>query len=200
MVSVKFYAVKNGRKPGIYESWAECFEQVNGFSNAIYKSFTSKLEAEIFMGSEKVTSKRINDSQSVIAYVDGSFDSRSKYYSYGLVLFVNGQVITQKEKFNDVNLVAMRNVAGEIIGSTEAMEYCIKNGYSSLIIYYDYSGIEKWCSGEWKANKIGTIAYKKYYDSIKDKLEVDFRKVKSHSGDIYNDLADKLAKEVLGLI
>ena len=200
MVSVKFYAVKNGRKPGIYESWAECFEQVNGFSNAIYKSFTSKLEAEIFMGSEKVTSKRINDSQSVIAYVDGSFDSRSKYYSYGLVLFVNGQVITQKEKFNDVNLVAMRNVAGEIIGATEAMEYCIKNGYSSLIIYYDYSGIEKWCSGEWKANKIGTIAYKKYYDSIKDKLEVDFRKVKSHSGDIYNDLADKLAKEVLGLI
>ncbi|CUN11095.1 ribonuclease H1 domain-containing protein [Turicibacter sanguinis] len=199
-MSVKFYAVKNGRKPGIYESWAECFEQVNGFSNAIYKSFTSKLEAEIFMGSEKVTSKRINDSHSVIAYVDGSFDSRSKYYSYGLVLFVNGQVITQKEKFNDVNLVAMRNVAGEIIGATEAMEYCIKNGYSSLIIYYDYSGIEKWCSGEWKANKIGTIAYKKYYDSIKDKLEVDFRKVKSHSGDIYNDLADKLAKEVLGLI
>ena len=27
----KFYAVKEGKKPGIYMSWDECKEQVNGY-------------------------------------------------------------------------------------------------------------------------------------------------------------------------
>ena len=34
-------------------------------------------------------------------------------------------------------------------------------------------------------------------DSIKDKLNVKFIKVKAHSGIEYNEEADKLAKEVL---
>ena len=28
----KFYAVKEGKKPGIYHTWDECKEQVNGYS------------------------------------------------------------------------------------------------------------------------------------------------------------------------
>ena len=32
-----FYVVNNGRKPGIYKTWAECKEQVHGFSNAVFK-------------------------------------------------------------------------------------------------------------------------------------------------------------------
>ncbi|KAK4982074.1 hypothetical protein LTR66_009500, partial [Elasticomyces elasticus] len=31
---LKFYAVRVGREPGIYHSWAECLEQVQGFRNA----------------------------------------------------------------------------------------------------------------------------------------------------------------------
>ena len=33
----KYYAVKNGRKPGIYSSWDECKKQVEKFKGAIYK-------------------------------------------------------------------------------------------------------------------------------------------------------------------
>lgn len=43
----KFYAVKKGRKEGIYTSWNECKEQVNGFPNALYKSFATYEEAKI---------------------------------------------------------------------------------------------------------------------------------------------------------
>ena len=35
----KYYAVKNGKVPGIYETWAECSEMVKGYSGAEYKSF-----------------------------------------------------------------------------------------------------------------------------------------------------------------
>ena len=45
----KFYAVKEGRIPGIYLNWEECKAQVNGYSGAVYKSFSSKSEAHSFM-------------------------------------------------------------------------------------------------------------------------------------------------------
>ena len=79
------------------------------------------------------------------------------------------------------------------------MRYCIENGIPEIDIYYDYMGIEKWCTGEWQANKPGTISYRDYYNSIKNKLAVNFIKVKGHSGDKYNDLADLLAKKALGI-
>lgn len=45
----KYYAVREGRVRGIYDSWAACERQVKGYGGAIYKSFMSKQEAEAFM-------------------------------------------------------------------------------------------------------------------------------------------------------
>lgn len=45
-----FYAVKEGRVPGIYKTWAECQEQVSGFSGALFKGFETEQEALEFMG------------------------------------------------------------------------------------------------------------------------------------------------------
>ena len=49
----KFYAVKEGKKPGIYHTWDECKEQVNGYSGAVYKSFTNEEEAKAFIKKEE---------------------------------------------------------------------------------------------------------------------------------------------------
>ena len=46
----KFYAVKIGKTPGVYETWAECQNQINGFSGAVYKGFATKEEAIAFVG------------------------------------------------------------------------------------------------------------------------------------------------------
>ena len=48
----KYYAVKVGFKPGIYTTWSECSCQVNGFPGAEYKSFTTREEAEAYLGIE----------------------------------------------------------------------------------------------------------------------------------------------------
>jgi len=37
----KFYVVWKGKRPGIYESWADCKAQIEGFKGAQYKSFPS---------------------------------------------------------------------------------------------------------------------------------------------------------------
>ncbi|NLR10137.1 MULTISPECIES: ribonuclease H family protein [unclassified Levilactobacillus] len=47
----KYYAVRRGRKPGIYRTWPETQAQVSGFSGAQYKSFTTASAAEDFMQS-----------------------------------------------------------------------------------------------------------------------------------------------------
>jgi len=74
------------------------------------------------------------------------------------------------------------------------------NGIKSISIFYDYEGIQKWCNGDWKAKKEGTKRYVEFYKDASKLVDVDFIKVKGHSGDKYNDLADELAKKALGLI
>ena len=205
----KYYAVKSGRAPGIYETWDDCKKQVMGYSSAVYKSFTSLADAQEFMkGASAVAAGAApkDDTGRVICYVDGSFDKRTGRFSYGVVVLKdegNGNVAETAQfnkAFDEPDMAEMRNVSGEIYGSMAAMKWCLDNGVDDVVIYYDYEGIAKWALREWKANKKGTQAYVAYYDSIKDKLSVEFRKVKGHSGDKYNDMVDALAKSALGLL
>ena len=46
----KFYAVRKGRQPGVYNTWAECQAQTRGFSCAVFKSFPTMGEAKSFVG------------------------------------------------------------------------------------------------------------------------------------------------------
>lgn len=194
----KFYAVKKGRKPGIYKTWAECQQQISGFSGAVYKGFEHKEDAEDFIKGDSGQKKGSVETQAV-AYVDGSFNKLTKEFSYGAVIFYNGEELRFSQKYNDKNLAEMHNVAGEIKGAEAAMQYCLDNNIPSITIYHDYEGIAKWCSGEWQAKKAGTIAYADFYKKASAEVDIQFVKVKGHSGDKYNDIADMLAKEALGI-
>ncbi|GAA5859212.1 hypothetical protein JCM1840_003802 [Sporobolomyces johnsonii] len=46
-----YYAVRVGRKPGIYTTWDECNAQVNKFTAAKFKKFPTLAEAVAFVGS-----------------------------------------------------------------------------------------------------------------------------------------------------
>ncbi len=51
MATRKFYVVWEGRSPGIYDSWEECKDQIEGFPGAKYKAFASQDAAtEAFRG------------------------------------------------------------------------------------------------------------------------------------------------------
>lgn len=206
----KYYAVYAGRVPGIYTSWDACRAQVIGYKNAVYKSFQSEEEAKSFMtqcgnsGSSKTgtveafAQKPTKDT--VIAYVDGSFDtSQMDAFSYGMVVLTVDGEIQKSKKIVNREWAGMRNVAGEICGAKAAMQYAIDKGYRKVIIYHDYEGIAKWCQGIWKTNKEQTKSYKEFYEACREQIEIEFVKVTGHSGDHYNDCADLLAKKALGI-
>lgn len=221
----KFYGVKKGRVPGVYTSWDACKAQVMGFSGAIYKGFPTKAEAENFVGisaitedgqAEVFTEKRQimiesfqpdieyilqgKDKDTAVAYVDGSYHNGTKEFSYGAVIAYQGEEFHFSKKVDSKDLASMRNVAGEIKGAECAMQFAMDHKCKKIYIYHDYEGIARWCLGEWKTNKEGTKAYREFYLKASKEVEIHFVKVKGHSNDKYNDLADELAKQALGII
>lgn len=192
----KFYAVKQGKKTGIFNTWAECKAQVMGYSGAIYKSFPTKREAEYYLtGFEEA--KEDSAESEVVAYVDGSYDVKTGAFSYGALIFYQGETYEFAEKYAGDELASMRNVAGELKGAEKAMQFSLDHQAASLTIYHDYLGIAYWCTGAWQAKKPGTQAYQRFYTKVRESVDVTFVKVKGHSGDYYNDLVDLLAKKAL---
>ena len=188
----KFYAVKKGRQIGIYKSWDDCKKEVDGFKGAEFKSFSSLDDAKAYL------SEKDNYQKGYIAYVDGSYDDKNKTYSGGVVIIKDGKIIKQiSEKYDDEGDSKLRNVAGEIAGARLAIDFAIENNFNKITIYHDYMGIGKWACDEWKANLPLTKDYKEFIKESRKKLEIKFVKVKGHSGNKYNEMADKLARDVL---
>lgn len=195
----KFYAVRIGRDgAGIYDTWEQCKAQVHGVAGAVYKSFPTREEAEAFVQGGEV-SKKPSDWEGAVAYVDGSFDSASGDFACGAVLFLDGEELTFSERFTDRELASMHNVAGEIMGALTVIRYCLERGVKALEIHHDYEGVGRWAEGSWKANKPGTQRYAAECRAAAQSMELRFVKVKGHSGDKYNDMADALARKALGL-
>ena len=206
MAKKKVYAVRKGKTEGIFETWDECKAAVDGYSGAEYKSFSTKEEALAYLGKDGDTfvddisladSPELKENQ-VIAYVDGSFDESIGKYSFGCILILpDGEIVRESGNGDNPESIALRNVTGEMLGAMYAVKWSIVNGYSSVKICYDYSGIEMWAVGQWKAKNDLT---KKYADFMKENsknIEISFQKIAAHTGNKYNEEADKLAKTAL---
>ncbi len=218
----KIYAVKNGRKTGIFTSWDDCKSQVAGYPGAEYKGFNNVQDAASYLGVEASTietaiggssassagkaegSENSEFTKGVRAYVDGSYDISTGRYSCGVVMLridEDGNIKTRElnQAFDDEEAAKQRNVAGEIMGAKLAIDFCLRNNIDEVEIYHDYEGVGKWADDLWKANNPLTKAYKSYVAKARTRMKIRFVKVKAHAGNEYNEIADKLAKSALGI-
>ena len=99
----KFYAVRVGKKPGIYLTWDEAKVLVNGYPGAIYKSFKTREEAEEFMqGSGGYGSASVATSNTSMSNTSGE-------------IILNDSLVSKSDALRNLMNVEIKN-----IGNTQA--------------------------------------------------------------------------------
>ena len=218
MATKKYYSVKIGKNPGIYETWSECENQVKGFPGAKYKAFPTLIDAEKYLtcqeestesGAEAVDVDNINkmieneisnlNEDEIVAFVDGTYkDGKS---GFGVIILDKDKNETASYKSFTEGLspefLELRNVAAELEGVKDAVKGAISRKMKKITIFYDYEGIGNWADGSWKANNDITRQYVKFIQDSRAYIKISFIKVPAHSGVYYNEVADKLAKNSL---
>ncbi len=204
MAAKKVYAVKKGMLTGIFDTWEECKAAVDGFSGAEYKSFKTKEEACAYLGVECPSGESTmpdefpTEADSLVAYVDGSYEHSLLKYAFGCVfLLPDRRLLTEKGSGNNPDSAKLRNVTGEMLGAMFAVKWALKNGFRRIEIRYDYEGVEKWVTGAWKSKTDLTQKYAEAMRNWSGKIAISFTKVAAHTNVYYNEMADELAKSAL---
>ena len=219
MAKKKIYAVRKGHKTGLFETWAECQKATSGYSGAEFRGFTDREEAMAFLqmsttanvskDKEKEAAGIVEVPENmVIAYVDGSFEKSIGRYAFGCVILTPaGEEFRKSGSGCDPEGVKIRNVAGEMLGAMNAVQWAKEHEYPAVEIRYDYEGVEKWVTGVWRAKTPKGLLASLYElpnieghltkEEAAEQIKISFCKVAAHTGNHYNEEADQLAKSAL---
>ncbi len=131
-----------------------------------------------------------------VAFVDGSYDKHSKLFGSGIAHLVTlEEVKTYKVAGKDI--WDQWNIVGELEAAKYAIELAKGLNAKTVAIYHDLKNIGLWASGEWKAKNEYTQSYVKFIEEASESMEIVFIKVKGHSQNKYNDIADLMAEEAI---
>lgn len=207
----KFYAVRIGKCPGVYNTWKECQAQVMGYSGASYKSFPTFQEANNFVGvvdNAPIVNNPVGSiksySDEIHIYTDGSHQRAHIYLGIGAWTRYNGieyslSTSCSKELLNyyGITETSCSNPTAEFLAFAEVLRRftSINNDNIIIIFYCDYLGVQNWMSGAWQCKEryIGKIRDVCHYYLSLMKCKVEIRHVKGHSGVEGNEMADVLA-------
>ncbi len=143
---------------------------------------------------EKTVDTTLRDAECEYSvYVDGSF--MNQRVGYGAVIIRKNEPVF--EIFGEVKekILSSRNVVGELEAVKMSLQWLQQKKIKEVAIFYDYEGISKWVTGEWKANLPLTQQYAQ--EVRESKVRIHWHKVKSHSGNKWNDRADVLARKAI---
>ncbi len=173
----KYYVVWKGIKTGVFDTWAECNKQISGFTQAQYKSFLSKKEAEnAFEGSywnyvgknTKKTEVSFSEKKKVgnpimqSISVDAACNTKTGDMEYKGVFTKTGQEIFIQGPFFDST-----NNIGEFLALVHGLAW-LKKQNNKLPIYSDSKVAIKWVKDKHaKTNQENTYRNKKIFEMIK---------------------------------
>lgn len=145
----KFYVVWEGTKPGVYASWNECKQQVEGFEGAKYKSFeTEALANEAFHSSYWSFIKAKNATPAIVASgpppikealsVDAACSGNPGLMEYRGVYVLTGQEVFRQGPFEDGT-----NNIGEFLALVHGLAL-LKQKESKMPLYTDSISAIAW--------------------------------------------------------
>lgn len=140
---------------------------------------------------------KISNEDYVELYVDGSYRKREEIYSYAFIIVKNKDVIYEKfETKKEPKGSKIEHIAGELKAVIEGIRYIKYKKYINIKIYYDFKGIADLALlDSCKPRNDTTKRYKKFIKENMEILNIIFIKVKSHSGNLFNEKVDELCKK-----
>lgn len=202
----KCYALKSADgTEEVLTSWDDAKKFISSHKNTQYKSFATEEMARAWLRGERPTIAELPAGETV--YTDGSFSSENKSYGWGFVhvsdadLKNDGRVMDFRcGKGTDDLVIDERNVAGEMVAAMSTVQYMIVRRIHTFTIRYDYAGIGKWVTGEFKTSSEGSVKYKDWMNKMIQKynLDITFEQIPGHTGDWYNEFVDILARKGCG--
>ena len=218
----KFYAVLKGHKVGIFTTWAACQASTKGYSGAAFKSFTTKEEADVYLGNTSMSpgtspAKSIQATAAtgltvVLAYqfpiqiyTDGACDPNPGATGSGLVIYEYGKLTTLKYGYhapngtnNTAELIALREaikLAHDYIEKGQPVEILSDSDYSLKAVFVWSEGWEKknWTKGGSAPIQNLELIKECYVLSRPLIGKVQMTHVRAHSGTEGNELADRLS-------
>lgn len=210
----KYYAIKEGYdksknvtiKNLILTDWNEAKNYVFGVGNAIFKSFTNEADAEAYLNIANNASMKddgVYPTDCPHFYVDGSYNDDAKAAGFGVVCVVNDKVeYFDSGKYTGKEFISSRQIAGELSASLKSIKLAIEMKMPKIVLFYDYAGIRFHATREQDRDSDVSKAYGEEYDRItaNSQIEIHFCKVNAHTGDIFNEIADGLAKEAIEMV
>ena len=144
----KFYAVKKGKKTGIFSTWSECQEQVQGYPSAVFKSFKTQEDAENYMYHiAEPTSPLVPENDDVFVYY--SLKKKDDYY----VLAVGLQTVREKMYYVTKLQLNFDIFYTRLYAVLAALELVANEGYKNVKLFFDDISVHNYISREWNPLK-----------------------------------------------
>lgn len=202
-MAFRFYAVRVGRKPGIYGNYQSAKSNIHKISGGQLKGFNDKEKAQCWI--DELTKKadhRDLTNRDIVVYTDGSHNKSAKLYGSGIVIMRRNKIIAEMSIMgNDKEFLKSNQAPGELFAVLYALQWAIDNDCNHITIRHDFSTASKIAQGLCKTNSPVSREYIRRYNKLSkifgDK-NIVFEKVKAHSGDIGNARADRLARIACG--
>jgi ribonuclease HI len=146
----RWYVVWEGDNPGIYDTWAECKKQIDGFEKALYKAFESFEEAATayksnpweYIGKNNSIRKPVSTLSSQIIRPSLSVDAACSG-NPGLMEYRGVYTDTGEELFHKGPFRQGTNNIGEFLALVHGLAF-LKQQNSSLPIYSDSANAMVW--------------------------------------------------------
>jgi ribonuclease HI len=213
---IKYYAVKQGRAPGIYNTWfgpGGAEEQVRGWAGARYKRFASRAEASAWLGNldnnkdagadrplKKSSSEARSDSfpENVIIYTDGSCRGNPGPGGYGIVITNRGKRKELSGGFRRTTNNRMELMACIVALETlKKPERIVLHSDSSYVVNGISKGwAKKWQANNWRRTSSEQAANADLWERLLrlcERHQVKIIWVRGHAGNPGNTRCDELA-------
>lgn len=137
------------------------------------------------------------DDFSAIAYVDASYSDNERFGAIGIVLLTSSEVIQYSEIPDNLEDCALTSTNHELLAAAKAIKMAKERNIKNLIIKHDNSSIGELA----KSQSVSKTSMEEWYKQLvmkhREKMSITFKKVKGHSKEYFNELADRLAYKAM---